>query len=96
MNGVAGSFDTGNYGTITAAYFEASLRVDSGQAQARLYDTTTPAVFWDAQMTSTSTTGEYFSKPIKLFSGNKTFRVQMTTSTGVAYIDQARIHIVTQ
>ncbi len=98
MNGVQGSFNLDNYPAIKGAFFEASLRLGgAGQVQARLYDTTTPAVFWDAQMSSISTTGEYFSKPIKLFSGgNKTYRVQMNTTLSTAYIDQARIHLVTQ
>ena len=98
MNGVQGSFNLDNYSAVKGAFFEASLRLaGAGQVQARLYDTTTPAVFWDAQMSSTSTTGEYFSKPIKLFGGgNKTYRVQMNTTLSTAYIDQARIHLVTQ
>lgn len=91
------TINTDNYPKIKAAYFEVSMHVVSGMAQARLYDSTTPAVFWNAVLQSTSTSGESLSAPINIYTGgNKTYRVQMYTSSATAFLDQARLHIITQ
>lgn len=91
------TINTDNYPNIKAAYFEVSIHVTSGMAQARLYDSTTPAVYWNAVLQTTSTSGESLSAPISIYTGgNKTYRVQMYTSSAQAFLDQARLHIVTQ
>lgn len=94
--GTQTTFDTTNFNNIVAAFFEASLRVKTGEVQVRLYDSTTPAVFWTSVLKSSSTTGETVSLPVKLFSGKKTYRVQIMSTMDTGYLDQARIRIITQ
>ncbi len=93
------SFDAGNYSFIKAAYFEVFLRRStsaSGDVYARLFDATTPAILWGSEATTNSTSSTFISKQITLSSGQKTYKVQMYSTNGVSYLDQARIRIVTQ
>jgi len=90
------TFDAGSYGAIKQAYFEVFIHVDNGQVQARLFDATSPAVFWGSVLTSTSKTSQFLSAPIILSSGSKTYKVQMTSNLVSGVLDQARIRIVTQ
>ena len=90
------TFDAGRYGNISQAYFEAFVRIENGTVQARLLDSTTPAIFFASQLSSTSKTSQLISKAITLPSGQKTYKVQMKSDLFPGVLDQARIRIVTQ
>ena len=90
------SFDASNYGSIKAAYFEVFLRAQSGEVHTRLFDTTTPAILWGSEVTTNSQSTTFLSGQINLTGGQKTYKVQMYSTIGTGYLDQARIRIVTQ
>lgn len=90
------AFDAGNYGSIKQAYFEAFLRVQSGEVHARLFDSTTPAIFFGSDVKTGANSATFLSAPITLSSGTKTYKVQMYSTITTGYLDQARIRIVTQ
>lgn len=90
------TFDAGSYGNIKQAYFEVFLRTDNGTVQARLFDSTTPAIFFSSQLATTDKTSQLRSTPITLSSGIKTYKVQMKSDLSTGVLDQARIRIVTQ
>lgn len=90
------SFDAGKYGSVKAAYFEVFMRIDNGTVQARLIDTTTPAVFFSSQLATSNKTSQLQSAAITLSSGTKTYKVQMKSDLVTGVLDQARIRIVTQ
>ena len=97
INGAAATFDAANYGTIKAAYFEAFLHVATvGEVHARLFDTTTPQVFFNSDVSTSNTTSTFVSAPITLSAGTKTFKVQMYSTQSEGYLDQARLRIVSQ
>jgi hypothetical protein len=89
-------FDAGNFGSIKAAYFEVFIHTDSGQVSARLFDTTTPAILFSSQVANSSSTSTFFSAPITLSTGNKTYRVQMKSTIATGVLDQARVRIIVQ
>jgi hypothetical protein len=89
-------FDAGNFGSIKAAYFEVFIHADSGQVSARLFDTTTPAILFSSQVANSSSASTFFSAPITLSSGNKTYRVQMKSTIATGILDQARVRIIVQ
>ncbi len=93
------TFDASNFGSIKAAYFEAFLRrstAAAGDVFARLFDSTTPAILWGSEMSTTANTSTFISKAISLSAGQKVYKVQMYSTNGASYLDQARIRIVTQ
>ncbi|MCL4398149.1 hypothetical protein M1403_03975 [Patescibacteria group bacterium] len=92
------TFDISNYGNVKAVYFEATLRNGSiGEAHARLFDSTTPLVFFNSEVYASTSTATFISTPISITSpGPKTYKVQMYSTLSTGYLDQARIRIVTQ
>ncbi len=98
VNTAQGSFDTSNYSSIKAFYFEVVMHIPSGQGEvrARLVDNTTPFIYAGEVLKTTSGTGALLSIQVPLRSGNKTYKVQMYTTVDTATLDQARIRIVTQ
>lgn len=90
------TFDAGKYGVIKQAYFEAFLRTDNGTVQARLLDSTTPAIFFSSQLSTTNKSSQLQSAAVTLSSGSKTYKVQMKSDLLTGILDQARIRIVTQ
>ncbi|MBI4099891.1 hypothetical protein HY440_02690 [Candidatus Microgenomates bacterium] len=99
INSAQATFDASNFGSIKAAYFEAFLRrstTASGEVFARLFDSTTPAILWGSEMSTSANTSTFISKAISLSGGQKVYKVQMYSTNGVSYLDQARIRIVTQ
>lgn len=90
------TFDAGNYGNISAAYFEVFLRVQSGDVHARLFDKTTPEIFWGSDLKTSANSSTFLSGPITLSRGSKTYKVQMYSTISSGILDQARIRIVTQ
>lgn len=96
INTAQATFDTANYPSMTAAYFEAIMHTNQGEVKARLYDTTTPFIYAGEQVTTTSNTGQLVSKQVPIRNGLKTYKVQMYTTITTGTLDQARIRIVTQ
>lgn len=90
------TFDAGSYGDIKQAHFEVFLRTSAGEVSARLFDATTPAVFWSTEQTTSSTTSKFISTAITLSKGAKTYKVQMKSTISTGVLDQARVRIVTQ
>lgn len=96
INTAQATFDTANYPSMTAAYFEAIMHTNQGEVKARLYDTTTPFIYSGEQVSTTSNTGQLVSHSIPIRSGSKTYKVQMYTTIATGTLDQARIRIVTK
>lgn len=96
INTAQATFDTANYPSMTAAYFEVIMHTNQGEVKARLYDTTTPFIYSGEQVSTTSNTGQLVSKQVPIRSGLKTYKVQMYTTIDTGTLDQARIRIVTQ
>lgn len=91
------TFDAASYGNIKSATLEVFLHVlGGGEVHARLFDTTTPNVFWGTDLSTSSSNSTYLSGPLTLSSGSKTYKIQMYSTLSTGYLDQARIHIVTQ
>ncbi len=90
------TFDASNYGSIKAAYFEAFLHTSSGEVHARLFDSSTPAVFFSSDVKSSSSSVQFLSAPVSLTAGLKVYKVQMYSTISSGFLDQARIRIVTQ
>lgn len=96
INSAQAIFDAANFGSIKAAYFEVFIHTDSGQVSARLFDTTTPAILFSSQVTNTSSASTFYSAPITLSPGTKTYRVQMKSTISTGVLDQARVRIIVQ
>ncbi len=97
--GIKATIDTVNYGNIKTVTFEASVRIPTGNeiAYVRLYNATDKHPVWFSDVSLEGGTAQLLiSKPITLSSGNKTYQVQMKTSLKYpAYLDQSRLHIIT-
>ena len=91
------TFDISNYSNVKSITLELFMHADnSGEVHARLFDATTPAIIWGSELSVASNTSTYKSAPISLTGGNKTYKIQMYSLLTTGYLDQARIHIVTQ
>ncbi len=99
VGGLKATIDSTNYGDIKTVTFEASIRIPTGNeaAYVRLYNVTDKHPVWYSDLLLEGGTPSLLvSKPITLDSGNKTYQVQMKTSLKYeAFLDQARLHIVT-
>lgn len=88
------------YGTITEAYFIAPLRnpTGNGQVEAQLYNVTDKHPVWGSHVTLTGSTSQTVtSGTITLENGPRLYRVQIKSTLSYdAYLDQAKIRIVTQ
>lgn len=97
--GLKATIDPANYGNIKSVVFEASVRIPTGNetAYVRLYNATDKHPVWFSDVSLEGGTPQLLiSKPITLDSGNKTYQVQMKTSLKYpAFLDQARLHIIT-
>ncbi len=89
-------FDAANFGSIKAAYFETFIRTNAGQVSARLFDTTTPAILFSSEVSTTSNVSTFLSAPITVSAGNKTYRVQMKSTIATGVLEQARVRIIVQ
>lgn len=97
MEAAQATFDAGNFGNIKAAYFEVVVRVQSGgEVHARLFDSTTPLLFFNSELSTSAQTATFLSAPLTLAAGSKVYKVQMYSTLSTGYLDQARIRIVTQ
>ena len=99
VSGLKATIDTANYGSIKTVAFEASVRIPTGNetAYVRLFNATDKHPVWFSDVSLDGGTPQLLiSKPITLDSGNKTYQVQMKTSLKFqAFLDQARLHIIT-
>jgi len=97
--GIKATLDPSNYGNIKTVTFEATIRIPTGNESAyvRLYNITDKHPVWFSDVFLEGGTPQLLtSKPITLDSGNKTYQVQMKTSLKYpAYLDQSRLHIIT-
>ncbi|MBI3887904.1 hypothetical protein HY310_02445 [Candidatus Microgenomates bacterium] len=91
------TFDASNYGSIKSATLEVFMHVESsGETHARLFDATTPSIFWTTDLSTGASTSTLLTGPLTLSTGAKTYKIQTYSTLSKGYIDQARIHIVTQ
>lgn len=99
VGGLRVTLDPSNYGSIKTVTFEASVRIPTGNeiAYVRLYNVTDKHPVWFSDVSLEGGTPQLLiSKPITLDSGNKTYQVQMKTSLKFqAFLDQSRLHIIT-
>lgn len=99
ISGLKATLDPANYGSIKTITFETTIRIPTGNeiAYARLYNATDKHPVWFSDVSLEGGTPQLLiSKPIILDSGNKTYQVQMKTSLKYpAYLDQSRLHILT-
>ena len=99
VGGLRATLSTANYGSIKTVTFEASVRIPTGNeiAYVRLYNVTDKHPVWFSDVSlEGGTPALRISKPITLDSGNKTYQVQMKTSLKFqAFLDQSRLHIIT-
>lgn len=97
--GLKATLDPANYGNIKTVTFEASVRIPTGNqtAYVRLYNVTDKHPVWFSDVSLEGGTAQLLtSKPITLDSGNKTYQIQMKTSLKYpAFLDQSRLHIIT-
>lgn len=99
VGGLRATVDPANYGSIKTVTFEASVRIPTGNetAYVRLYNATDKHPVWFSDVSLEGGTAQLLiSKPITLDLGNKAYQVQMKTSLKYpAFLDQARLHIIT-
>lgn len=99
VGGLKATLDPANYGSIKTVTFEATIRIPTGNeiAYVRLYNATDKHPVWFSDVSLEGGTPQLLiSNPITLDSGNKTYQVQMKTSLKYpAFLDQARLHILT-
>lgn len=97
--GLKATIDPANYGSVKTVVFEATVRIPTGNetAYVRLYNSTDKHPVWFSDVSLDGGTPQLLiSKPITLDSGNKTYQVQMKTSLKFqAFLDQSRLHIIT-
>jgi len=97
--GLKATLDLANYGNIKTVTLEATVRIPTGNevAYVRLYNATDKHPVWYSDVSLEGGTPQLLiSKPITLDSGNKTYQVQMKTSLkSPAFLDQSRLHIIT-
>jgi len=97
IDGAQATFDASNYTNIKTVYFEAFLRTaTNGEVHARLFDSTTPQVFFNTDVKTTTNASTYLSAQFTAPTGSKVYKVQMYSTLSTGYLDQARIRIVTQ
>lgn len=99
IGGLRATLNPANYGSIKSVVFEASVRIPTGNeiAYVRLYNVTDKHPVWFSDVSLDGGTAQLLiSKPITLDLGNKTYQVQMKTSLKYpAFLDQSRLHIIT-
>lgn len=93
--GAEATLDLGNYPGVKEVKFEATLSVESGQVEARLYNVSDGYGLVESTLVAHGPTPKlYRSGNLILPGGNKTYRVQMRTSLPyTAALDSARIRI---
>jgi hypothetical protein len=99
ISGLNATLNPANYGSIKSVVFEVTIRIPAGNeiAYVRLYNATDKHPVWFSDVSLEGGSPQLLiSKSITLDSGNKIYQVQMKTSLrSPAYLDQSRLHIVT-
>ncbi len=100
MPGLDAYIDPSSYGSIKKITFEASIHVPSGNetAEVRLLNVIKGHIVWGSEMIFTGGGMPQLltSQALTLDPGSNLYRVQMKTQLKYpAYLDQARVHIVT-
>lgn len=100
ITGVGAKIDIANYGQVEKVYFEATVRIPTGNqtVYVRLYNANTFQSIANSEISlSGGTVTILTSQPISLPSGNNLYQIQMKTQLQyLTYIDQARIRIQTK
>lgn len=98
--GLSAYIDSTSYSKIKKVTFEASMRITNahGRVYAQLFNDTDKHPVWFSEISMEGDKSQLLiSAPIILDKGNKLYKVQMkTTLKEVSYIDQARVHILTE
>lgn len=99
VSGIQSYIDTSLYPQIKSVTFEASVRIPTGNQTAfvRLYNVTDKHPVWSSEVSMEGGTAQLLtSQQITLDTGRKLYQVQMKTSLKYqAFLDQARVHILT-
>ena len=99
IDGIGATLNPANYPNTANTYFEVTVRIPTGNqtAQVRLYNATTGSVVANTTLSTSGGTSTLLTSPsISLPSGNNSYQVQIMTQLGyTTYIDQSRIHIIT-
>lgn len=96
--GAAATVDLARYGQIQAIYFEASLGIVSGEAQARLMYKPTGGVLYSSTVSGNSNPAAWHISPaFGLLTGSGEYVVQVRSSNGeLARLEGARIRIMSR
>lgn len=96
--GAEALLDLGNYPRVKEVRFEATLSVESGHVEARLYNVSDGNGLIESTLVGQGPTAKlYRSGNLILPSGNKTYRVQMRTALPyTANMDNGRIRILVE
>jgi len=99
ITGLAATIDTTNYTRMKSVVFETTVRIPTGNqtASVRLFNVTDKHPVWFSDISVEGGVTQLAVSPaVTLDLGNKTYQVQLKTSLGSeTFIDQARLHIVT-
>lgn len=100
ITGIGATVNPSNYGQIANVYFEATVRIPTGNqtVYVRLYNADTYQSVANSDLTLSGGTSTILtSSPISLSGGSNLYQVQLKTQLGfTTNIDQARIRIVTK
>ncbi len=92
--------DTTKYNKIKQAVFEATIRIPTGNqvAYAQLFNVTEKHPVWFSEVSLEGGTPKLLtSQPITLDKGNNLYQVQVKNSLRFpTFLDQARVHIITE
>lgn len=99
VSGASAYINTGSYGKIKQATFEASVAIPSGSQRVwiRLYNATDKHPVWFSEMIAEGSAPQLLtSNAISLDSGNKLYQVQMKTQLKIlTNLTQSRVRIIT-
>lgn len=99
LDGVEASIDTSKYSIIKEAYFQATLRIPTGNGKvsAKLVNITDKHDVWFSEVESEGSTAILKEAKITLTPGIKTYRVYMKSSLNYeAFVDFARIKLIVE
>lgn len=99
ISGLRVTLDPANYENLKTVTFEATIRIPTGNeiAYVRLYNVNDKHPVWFSEVSLEGGIPQLLiSKPVTLGSGSKTYQIQMKTSLKYpAFLDQSRLHIIT-
>ncbi len=99
IDGIGATVNLANYPNVANIYFEVTMRIPTGNqtASVRLYNATTNSAVSNSTLSSSGGTSTLLtSSSLSLPIGSNSYQVQLQTQLGyTTFIDQARIHIIT-